>query len=160
MTEPYPWVRREGESPQAYAAFREYLNMGDKRSLQGVSDALPKALSLLKRWSLAHDWAARSLAYDRHVATADTDGLVSQVAERMDKSLALMDKLRGLLDSRLDQFIQRKEDPTIRWTQAVVAMSKIEANSLVRRDDTRTDERIGRIEELVERAMSEGERTE
>lgn len=150
------WTRQEGETPPAYKAFSTYLHMPD-RSLTKTADELGKSLIWMKELSGKNDWYARSLAFDQYMADAKTDGMVHQIAEARDKNLALMDKLRGLLDSRLDEFIAKRDDPTIRWTQACMAMAKIEANSLMMKDDQKTDERIGRIEELVERAMSERE---
>jgi hypothetical protein len=79
--------------------------------------------------------------------------MVHALAETRDKNLALMDKLRGLLDSRLDDFIARRDDPTIRWTQACIAMTKIEANSLAMGETKKSSEKIEKIEALVERAL-------
>lgn len=154
MTDGYVWTRQEGETPPAYKAFSTYLHMAD-RSLTRTADELGKSLIWMKELSAKNDWYARALAFDRYMADAKTDGMVHAIAEARDKNLALMDKLRGLLDSRLDDFIERRDDPTIRWTQACMAMAKIEANSLMMKDDQKTDERIGRIEELVERALRE-----
>lgn len=145
-----PWLRQDGETSQAYEAFRVYLNV---RTIPKVCEELGKSRQLISLWSSKWGWLERCRAFDVHLTEAQTDGLVHQMAESRDKNLALMDKLRGLLNIRLDVFIQRREDPTIRWTQAVMAMAKIEANSLALKQDTRTDERIGKIEELVERAI-------
>jgi hypothetical protein len=79
--------------------------------------------------------------------------MVHALAETRDKNLALMDKLRGLLDSRLDDFIENRQDPTIRWTQACVAMTKIEANSLAMADTKKSSEKIVQIEAMIERAL-------
>lgn len=149
------WTRQEGESTQAYEAFKAYLHLGKNRSLQGAADEIGKSMSLTARWSGQHDWVKRSRAYDSYVMTADTDGMVHAIADSRDKNLKLMDKLRQHLSDRLDTFIERKEDPTIRWTQALTAMAKVEQNSLLLKDDVKTDERIDRIELLVERALEE-----
>ena len=76
-------------------------------------------------------------ANGRARAMAETDGMVHQLAACRDKNLALMDKLRGHLETRLDTFIARGEDPTIRWTQALTAMAKVEQNSLLLKDDAK-----------------------
>lgn len=154
MTTQYPWGRREGEQPLAYEAFRQYLHLGKDRSLQGACDAVNRSYSLVRRWSSAYEWIERSRAYDSHLATADTDGMVHALAETRDKNLALMDKLRGLLDTRLDTFIARNEDPTIRWTQAVTAMAKIEANSLIMGKEDKSAERVDNVMKLVEEALT------
>lgn len=149
-----PWLRQEGETDKAYEAFRVYLNA---RTIPKVCDELGKSRQLISMWSAKYGWIERVRSFDTHLVEAQTDGLIHQMAESRDKNLALMDKLRGLLDTRLDIFIARKDDPTIRWTQAVMAMAKIEANSLALKQDTKTDERIDKIEALVERAMREEE---
>lgn len=144
------WLRREGESNPAYEAFRVYMKL---RSTTKVAEECGKHLSLITRWCTAHDWVSRIADYDSYVATADTDGLAHALAETRDKNLALMDKLRGLLDMRLDDFIARRDDPTIRWTQACVAMTKIEANALIAKDDKRTTEKIESVIALAQRAL-------
>jgi hypothetical protein len=147
------WTRRDGETSVAYEAFKEYLHQGSSRTLASVGEALGKSEALMERWSASHDWVARSRDYDSYVMSADTDGMVHALAETRDKNLALMDKLRGLLDSRLDDFIARRDDPTIRWTQACIAMTKIEANSLAMGETKKSTEKIEKIEALVERAL-------
>lgn len=158
MTTQYPWERREGEQPLAYEAFRQYLHLGKDRSLQGACDAVNRSYSLVRRWSSNYEWIERSRAYDSHLATADTDGLVHALAETRDKmrdkNLALMDKLRGLLDIVLDDHIVKREPPSIRWTQACVAMTKIEANSLLLGKEDKSAERVDNVMKLVEEALA------
>lgn len=150
MTESQTWLRRDTESNPAYEAFRTYMKL---RSTAKVAEELSKSEGLMKRWCTEHEWVARITDYDNYVATADTDGIAHALAETRDKNLALMDKLRGLLDMRLDDFIARRDDPTIRWTQACVAMTKIEANALVAKDDKRTTEKIESVIALAQRAL-------
>lgn len=153
MAEEYVWARQKGEQSLAYEAFRQYLNLGKDRSIQGAAEAVNRSYSMVRRWSSTYSWVDRSTAFDSHIAGADTDGLIHQISESRDKNLALMDKLRGLLDQRLDHFIERKEDPTVRWTQAVMAMAKVEANSLLMGQKDKQETTIVRIEELVEKAL-------
>lgn len=156
------WTRRDGESPVAHAAFKEYLRQGDDRSLVRVGEALGKSTTLMERWSSAHDWPARSVAYDQYTLAAVTDGemesMAAKLSECRDKNLALMDKLRGHLETRLDTFIARGEDPTIRWTQALTAMAKVEQNSLLLKDDAKTTEKLDNVMELVEKMISNANR--
>jgi hypothetical protein len=147
------WTRRDGESPAAYDAFKTYLYQGKDRTLENVREASGRTRASVEALSVKHDWIARTIAYDSYIVNAHTDGLVHALAETRDKNLALMDKLRGLLDSRLDDFIARRDDPTIRWTQACVAMTKIEANSLAMADTKKTSERVQHVEELIEKAL-------
>jgi hypothetical protein len=153
MSEQKAWTRRDGESPQAYEAFKTYLHQGADRSLAKVGEVLGKSTPLMERWSVTHDWVERTIPYDSFIADAATDGMVHALAETRDKNLALMDKLRGLLDSRLDDFIAKRDDPTIRWTQACIAMTKIEANSLAMGETKKSAEKIESITALVERAL-------
>lgn len=157
MTDGYVWTRRDNETDPAYQAFKLYLDMGPERSCDRVAKSLGKSLQLLTGWSSKHEWVARVRAFDRHVAEAETDGLVNAIAESRDKNLALMDKLRGLLDMRLDDFIAKRDDPTIRWTQACMAMAKIEANSLMMKDSQKTDERVEAVLKMAERIEALGQ---
>lgn len=152
--EPYPWIRRPDESEYAYENFQAYLRCGTGRTLQKAADKLGKTSQALGEFSRKHKWVERCRAYDQHIMTAETDGLASQMAEARDENLELVRKLRGHLSDRLDDFIERRQDPSVRWTQALVAMAKLEANAFLVRDDSKTSERIERIETLVERAIS------
>jgi hypothetical protein len=77
----HPWYRQPGESPQAYAAFRFYLQLGPGRSLVAVGRKLyptrrrpgkarrkrgktGRIEAWLKRWR----WVERTLAYADHLA--------------------------------------------------------------------------------------------
>lgn len=152
--EVYIWARQDGETEQAYQAFRTYLQLDGVRSIARAAEKIGRTAQNLETFSRRHAWVARVTAYDQHVATADTDGLVSDIAAARDENLELVRKLRGHLSDRLDDFIEKRQDPSVRWTQALVAMAKLEANAFTVRDDSRTAERIERIETLVERALS------
>jgi hypothetical protein len=145
------WTRRENETSVAHDAFKTYLYQGKDRSHANVAEAVGKSVQLMNRWAAAHDWRARSVAYDRYIAAADTDGMVHALAESRDKNLALMDKLRGLLDACLDGHIAKVEPPTIRWTQACMAMAKIEANSLLLGKEDKTSEKVETIMAMMEK---------
>lgn len=150
----YPWLRRVEETEPAYSAFRVYLDMGpqDERNITEVARRLKKSTSLIQGWSSRHSWRERVAAFDNHLAAAETDGLVNQLAECRDKNLALIDKLRDLLDMRLDDFIKGRKDPSMLWTQALTAMAKIEQNSLLlsdRAQTSKTSEAVAKVEALM-----------
>lgn len=149
----YVWVRRADESQAAYDAFRTYLLAGTKRTLQATAEATGKSIQSIKRYSSHHDWTERIIAYDAHTARAETDGITNRLATNRDANLDLVDKLRSHLSRRLDDFVASNTDPTVRWTQALAAMAKLEANAFTYRDDPKTSERVERIEALVERAL-------
>lgn len=117
-----------------------------------VAKDLGKSLTLITGWSSKHDWVERMRAYDRYTAAAETDGMLHVLAEMRDKNIALAHKLRDHLSDRLDHFILTKADPTMRWVQAVNALAKLESNALLmNRDDKKTDERVEKLERLLER---------
>lgn len=153
------WTRRDGETPPAYEAFKTYLTMGAERSCAKVANALGKSTTLIEGWSVTNDWQRRTVEYDRYVLTADTDGLIHDLAESRDENLALMRKLKGHLSNRLDEFIANREDPTIRWTQALTAMAKVEQNFLMLKDDQKTSEKLDNVMELVEKAIQGANRS-
>ncbi|HSX99704.1 MAG TPA: hypothetical protein VLG91_20290 [Streptomyces sp.] len=151
--EPYPWIRRDDETEHAYANFQSYLRMGTGRTLAKAAQKIGKTTQALGEFSRKHDWVERCRAYDRHIMTAETDGLAHQIAEARDENLELIRKLRNHLSDRLDEFVEKKQDPSVRWTQALMAMAKLEMNAFTVRDDSKTSERIERIEALVERVI-------
>lgn len=150
----HPWMRQPLETTQAYEAFRSYMSL---RTHPKVCEELGKSRQLISKWSSDWEWVERVRAFDVHLAEAQTDGLVHQLAESRDKNIALMDKLRGLLDTRLDTFIERKQDPTVAWTRAVEAMARVEANSLMLgiKNQGTTTAAVTRVEELVEKLQRE-----
>jgi hypothetical protein len=151
----YVWTRRDDESDPAWRAFKLYLDAGSQRSIRKVADREKKSHQLIAGWSSQHEWVERCRAFDRHLQEAQTDGLVNQMAETRDKNLALMDKLREHLSRRLDTFIRLDQDPSVRWTQALMAMAKVEANSLVLGAQDKTSDSVARVEQLVARLEQE-----
>jgi hypothetical protein len=143
----YPWVRRDTESHQAYEAFRAYMT---SRSTTKVAEELGKSLALMTRWCHTHDWVERVRAYDQHAETARSDGMEHVLAEFRDGNIELARKLRDHLSDRLDDFIGARQDPTVRWTQALTALAKLEQNALLlSRDDKKTDERVLKLEDAL-----------
>lgn len=151
----YVWTRRETETVPAWSAFKTYLDLGADRSLSRCAKEVGKSIQLVSGWSVQHDWVERCRAFDRHIQEAQTDGLINQMAETRDKNLALMDKLREHLSRRLDTFIRLDQDPSVRWTQALMAMAKVEANSLVLGAQDKTSDSVARVESLVARLEEE-----
>jgi hypothetical protein len=58
------WDRREGETAQAYAAFRVYRDLGPLRT---VDKMMGVARTSAQRWSRRWDWQARAVAWDDSV---------------------------------------------------------------------------------------------
>lgn len=153
MADDYVWTKRPDEGEQAYKAFQHYLHLGPGRTGRQVARDLEKTISTVDKWSQNHAWRDRAHAYEVYLSTAATDGLVHQLAESRDKNLALMDKLRDHLSRRLDTFIERQQDPSMLWTNALTAMAKVEQNSLLMGEKTlsKASEGVSRVEKLIER---------
>jgi hypothetical protein len=149
--EPYPWVRRTTERGKAYDAFREYLNQGPRRTVTAAANAVGITLDSAYELSKRHDWGDRATAYDQHLATAATDGLASQMASARDDNLALADKLRGHLVDQLEACMRDGEDPSVRWSQALGAMVRLEEHAFRLKDDPKTSAARDRVQTLLER---------
>ena len=59
------WEKSPREHIRAYAAAKEYFDLGAERSLDKVAHRLQKSLGLMKRWSTRNHWGQRAAAYDR-----------------------------------------------------------------------------------------------
>lgn len=64
---PKPWEQQPDESTKAFAAFRIYSALGDKRRLPTVAERCGKSSSLIGRWSRTHAWNLRVRALDAHL---------------------------------------------------------------------------------------------
>lgn len=147
----YPWVRRETERGKAYDAFQAYLRLGPRRTITAAAEEVGISRLSATELSARHDWVARSIAYDQHLATAATDGLASQMASARDDNLSLADKLRGHLSDQLDDFIAQRDDPTVRWSQALAAMVRLEEHAFRLKDDPKTSAARDKVQGLLER---------
>lgn len=157
MADDYVWTRREGESGVAYEAFREYLRLGTKRSIRLVAEELSKSEALMKRWSSEHSWPARALAHDQYMASAATDGLASQMASARDDNLTLAATLRTHLTNQLATAMRSGDDPSVRWSQALAAMVRLEEHAFRLKDDPKTSQLRDRAKELVRRLEEAGQ---
>lgn len=61
--------RLENEHPARYEARTLYMTMGEKRSLEAVSQKLSKSLPLIKRWSSEDKWTELAAQHDQTVYT-------------------------------------------------------------------------------------------
>ncbi len=62
--------QQNGESIQAFAAFRAYLEMGDDRSTRAVAQKLGKSSALMMRWSARWKWPDRIREYNKSLTLA------------------------------------------------------------------------------------------
>lgn len=151
MADDYVWTRREGETSPAYEAFRTYLGIGPTRSLAKVAKDLNKSMQLLAGWSSKHEWVERVRAHDQYLAGAATDGLASQMASARDDNLSLAATLRAHLTNQLVTCMQTGDDPSVRWSQALAAMVRLEEHAFRLKDDPKTSALRDRAKELVRR---------
>lgn len=67
MSEPAsfdPWDRQEGETDEAWAAFRAYREMVPDERL--MKRSATKKIEVISKWFRDHNWEARCRAYDAH----------------------------------------------------------------------------------------------
>lgn len=81
-----PWSRLPKESPEAFAAFICYRDLGiAERSTARVAQECRKTKGLMDRWSRTHGWVSRAAAWDSHldrVAQQATEKARGEMAER------------------------------------------------------------------------------
>jgi hypothetical protein len=105
-----PWEQLDGESPQAYSAFRQYIDLHPKeRSLFAVTEIIwPKRLTepmrrkrkphrTIETWSSRYEWVRRAKEYDAYlarVAVMDNTVKMREMADRQAMlAMAIQDKL-------------------------------------------------------------------
>lgn len=149
----YVWTRREGEPSRAFEAFGAYLRLGPGRTLRKAveADGARTTVSVFEDWSSRHKWVSRCEAYDRFIARAETDGLVSQIATVRERHIEVADKLINHLDSRLDEYIAKRQDPSMRWITAFQVAAKVQTGAFALRDVDRSTELQEQALELLKR---------
>lgn len=70
---PLSFEQQPKESAKAFAAFREYLELGSERSCAAVGKKLGKSAALIERWSAKYDWADRVQAHGAHWAIVERE---------------------------------------------------------------------------------------
>lgn len=148
----YPWTRRQWETAKAYEAFRVYM---DVRSTTKVANQLEKSTTLITRWCTEHDWVSRLRAYDVFLMESETDGAVEWITSARSETQKLADKLRGLLSERLDDCITKKQDPTVRWSQAAGVLLKMQDAAVTPVSDEKMAAELDRVAKLLEKVTGE-----
>ena len=169
MTESKPWYRQPDETAKAFAAFVLYRGMMPReRSLAKVhhSDIKMSSRRWLAEWSRRHQWVARSLAHDEHLAAVKTESqeqAIIDMAERQAKEgLALQQKgLERLASIPIEEIKARDAISAVTEGAKLERMARGEPTEIVRGDHTikavreMTDEQLqeiidrGRLEEGV-----------
>lgn len=93
-----PWERLPDETTPAFEAFKEYRDMGEKRSIAKVAEKLGKSDKLLERWSAKHDWGNRVKAWDDEIEHKASESLLNEIAKMRarQRKQALKMQLKGL----------------------------------------------------------------
>lgn len=153
MAELQPWERRDDESGPAWEAFALYRDMGPgRRSTGQVRTELRKSQRLIDGWCAKYRWVERCRAYDRHEDAAAVDAYKEQVRGIVKQQTQLADKLLRKLDENLDR-LAPGTDPTIRWTTAFSAATKVQggAMDMVKDKSDSTTDTVKAIERIIER---------
>lgn len=152
MSELQPWERRDDESDPAWEAFRTYRDMGTARSTSKVGQALGKSKALMDRWCHQKAWVERCRAFDRHEDAAQVESYKEQTKHIVRQQTELADKLLRHLSANLDK-LAPGTDPTIRWTNAFAAATKVQggAMDMVKDKTDATTDTVKAIERIIER---------
>lgn len=150
-TTPYPWTRRPNEGSGPYTYFQAYLRLGARRTLLRTAEVVGKSHPYMEECSKKHDWAARAVEYDNYIMTAEVDGAVEWAANARTETQGLADKLRGLLSDRLDDCIAKRQDPSIRWTQAAMLLLKMQESGVPPIENKNVADQIDRVTAMLER---------
>lgn len=150
-TEPYPWVRRTTERGKAYDAFQAYLRLGPRRTIEQAGEQVGITVNSAQELSTRHDWVARSIAYDQHLATAATDGLADQMASARDGNIEFADQMRGHAVTILQDYISERCVPPAHYSQFVMAIVRLEEHAFRLKDDPKTSAVKDRVLVLLDR---------
>jgi hypothetical protein len=89
-------ARIRGESPKAYRAFLDYLNMTGKRSLKRLVAEHRYIKNSVERWSADNGWQERVADYEGNV-----------LADSIDKRTQTLDRIRQRLVDGADKAVDR-----------------------------------------------------
>jgi len=102
----------EGETPKAYQAFCDYVDLGYARSFaklmqhyQNRTEAAPtRILSTVKEWSQKYNWQNRLKAYQQELTTTKQLGRAEAFSSHMDKALPIASGLLEKAQEMLTDF--------------------------------------------------------
>lgn len=158
MDELKPWDRQPGETSKAYEAFSIYRDMGPKRNVRSVAEALGKSGTLITGWSGKYGWVARAAAWDSVPARSVVEAhqaMAQRIAAQHERvATKLMDRLEQNLE-----LLPPGTDPSIKWSTAQSAAHRSHsfATDLTRPESTAKEEITKAIERLVTRLAGEEE---
>ena len=103
------------ESIKAFAAFKEYLDMGPERSLEAVARTLTKSSRLLKRWSKRFDWQGRVAARDAHLAELERHAIERLACEKAVEWWQLHEPAKRQAWMEAEEAIRDVQEARRRW---------------------------------------------
>jgi hypothetical protein len=157
-----PWDRQDGETALAYRAFRQYLDMGPKRSLRRQRDARdPETNELTRvggydslcRWSSVNNWVERAVLWDAEQHRIELIEMAEGVRQMRyaHASLGSQMLMKGM--AKIDDI--NPSELTVREAVAIIELgAKLERQGRGEADQT-IDHRIGLTEEIGPRRTSE-----
>jgi len=91
---PLPFDQQPNESEKAFAAFRQYLEMGPARSLAALARESRKSKGSLEYLSRTYAWATRVQAHAAHVAALERESMELLIREKVPEWLRRQQELR------------------------------------------------------------------
>jgi hypothetical protein len=151
------WEKLPAESPQAFAAFARYRDMGEDRSLRALSQTLGKRLSLLGKWSARHCWQQRVEAFDLYLDRQLQRQRLKTVREEHTRSKQIIAAAKGKLIVALNS-VDTSRVGLLEWITAFCRLAMLER--LYMADDLASINAELDREEAVQSQVSDYERVE
>lgn len=101
--------RLPAESPQAYEAYRLYVEMGPERAMERVAQKLGKSLVLMKRWSSKHHWVARATAHDQRLIELEIQAEEAKLVQKAGLWAKRMQETREQAFQMAERLLEKAE---------------------------------------------------
>ena len=123
-----PWERQKGESGPAFQAFCFYRDLlyqeePTGRSLAKVGAKLGKSVTLMERWSTAHEWVERCREYDNEIQREELEARKVAVKKMQQEHIRLARKMTEKAKKALEELSTMNMKP-----QDITAMMKAGAD--------------------------------
>ena len=110
------WQRKQGETGPAFEAFCQYRDMPymeepTGRSLAKVGQKLGKSVSLMERWSTAHDWQERCRDYDNEIQKQEFEARKLAVKKMQKEHISLAGQLADKAKAALEKMEPEEMKP-------------------------------------------------
>lgn len=95
------WERLNGESEQAYSAFKIFLQM-ESRTISAVGKKCGKSRNLIDRWASKYFWRERADAWDKSILEEERKARIKNRA----KAVTRQENLGKLLQQKAAEILQ------------------------------------------------------